>query len=281
MIFGSRRRSPLQSLVVYFSLLGFSLFAIFPVYWIFLTSLKKGRDVFNTAEILFPVKLTIFNYLQVFKQNEIIKWIEVSTLLAAISTLLALAVGILAAYSLTHFRFRGRRILALAIFFSYVIPKGLLFIPLFLVLNQFGLVDTFLGLVLAHETFSVPFCTWLLYGYFKTLPRELVDSGRIDGCAPLGILSRILLPLAAPGVATAAIFSFTTSWNEFLYAATLITNDRMMTLPLGISGFLTADTYQWGPMMAASMIAILPMLVLFIFAQRYIVQGLTIGAVKG
>lgn len=281
MIFGGRHRNPIQSLVVYGGLLSFSLFAIFPVYWIFLTSLKKGRDVFNTAEILFPVKLTLFNYLQVFKQNEIFKWIEISTILAAISTLLALAVGILAAYSLTHFRYRGRRVLALAIFFSYVIPKGLLFIPLFLVLNQFGLVDTFLGLVLAHETFSVPFCTWLLYGYFKTLPRELVDSGRIDGCAPLGILIRILLPLAAPGVATAAIFSFTTSWNEFLYAATLITNDGMMTLPLGISGFLTADTYQWGPMMAASMIAILPMLVLFVFAQRYIVQGLTIGAVKG
>jgi multiple sugar transport system permease protein len=266
---------------VYGSLLAFSLFAIFPVYWIFLTSLKKGRDVFNTAEILFPVKLTIFNYVQVFKQNEIIRWIEVSTLLATISTLFALGVGILAAYSLTHFRYRGRRVLALAIFFSYVIPKGLLFIPLFLVLNQFGLVDTFMGLVLAHETFSVPFCTWLLYGYFKTLPRELVDSGRIDGCSPMGILSRILLPLAAPGVATAAIFSFTTSWNEFLYAATLITNDRMMTLPLGISGFLTSDTYQWGPMMAASIIAILPMLVLFVLAQRYIVQGLTIGAVKG
>ncbi len=281
MIITRRRPSPLQALVVYGSLIALSLFAAFPVYWIFLTSLKKGRDVFNTAEILFPTKLTLFNYIEVFKQHEIIKWIEVSTLLAATSTIMALAVGILAAYSLTHFRYRGRRVLALSIFFSYVIPKGLLFIPLFLVLNQLGLVDTFLGLVLAHETFSVPFCTWLLYGYFKTLPKELVDAGRIDGCAPLGILSRILLPLAAPGVATAAIFSFTTSWNEFLYAATLITNDRLMTLPLGVAGFLTADTYQWGPMMAAAIIAILPMLLLFILAQRYIVQGLTIGAVKG
>jgi multiple sugar transport system permease protein len=149
------------------------------------------------------------------------------------------------------------------------------------VLNQMGLVDTFMGLVLAHETFTVPFCTWLLYGYFKTLPQELVDSGRIDGCAPLGILTRILLPLAAPSVATAAIFSFTTSWNEFLYAATLITSNGLKTLPLGVAGFLTAGTYQWGPMMAAATLATIPMLLLFILLQRYVVQGLTIGAVKG
>ncbi len=237
--------------------------------------------MYKTAEILLPARLNLSNYVTVFKQYEIARWIEISTLLALVSTFFALIVGILAGYSLTHFRYRGRHVLAVAIILSYVIPKGLLFIPLFLVLNQLGLVDTFMGLVLAHETFSVPFCTWLLYGYFKTLPAELVDSGRIDGCSPLGVLTRILLPLAAPSVATAAIFSFTTSWNEFLYAATLITSKGLKTLPLGIAGFLRADTYNWGPMMAAATIAIIPMLVLFILLQRYVVQGLTIGAVKG
>ena len=275
------RRSPAQSLLIYVILLAFCLFAAFPVYWIVLTSLKSARDVYKTAEILLPARLNLYNYVTVFKQYQIARWIEVSTMLALVSTFFALIVGILAGYSLTHFRYRGRHVLAVAIILSYVIPKGLLFIPLFLVLNQLGLVDTFLGLVLAHETFSVPFCTWLLYGYFKTLPAELVDSGRIDGCSPLGVLTRILLPLAAPSVATAAIFSFTTSWNEFLYAATLITSKNLKTLPLGIAGFLRADTYNWGPMMAAATIAIIPMLVLFILLQRYVVQGLTIGAVKG
>jgi multiple sugar transport system permease protein len=275
------RRTPLQSVLVYGVLLAFCLFAAFPVYWIVLTSLKSARDVYQTQEILIPVRLNFSNYVTVFRQYEILHWIEISTLLALVSTFFALIVGIFAGYSLTHFRYRGRHVLAVAVILSYVIPKGLLFIPLFLVLNQLGLVDTFLGLVLAHETFSVPFCTWLLYGYFKTLPTELVDSGRIDGCSPMGILSRILLPLAAPSVATAAIFSFTTSWNEFLYAATIIVSDKMKTLPLGIAGFLRADSYIWGPMMAAATIAIVPMMLLFILMQRYVVKGLTIGAVKG
>ncbi len=275
------RRSPAQTAGVYVILVAFCIFAAFPVYWVVLTSLKSARDVFKTAEILIPVRLNLSNYATVFKQYQIARWIEVSTILALVSTFFALIVGILAGYSLTHFRYRGRHVLAVAIILSYIIPKGLLFIPLFLVLNQLGLVDTFLGLVFAHETFSVPFCTWLLYGYFKTLPKELVDSGRIDGCSPLGVLTKILLPLAAPSVATAAIFAFTTSWNEFLYAATLITSSRLKTLPLGIAGFLRADSYNWGPMMAAAVIAIIPMLVLFVLLQRYVVQGLTIGAVKG
>ena len=274
-------RNPAQKLLIYLVLLLFCLFAAFPVYWIVLTSLKSARDVYNTAEILLPVRLNLSNYVGVFKQYQIARWIEVSTLLALVSTFFALIVGILAGYSLTHFRYRGRHVLAIAVILSYVIPKGLLFIPLFLVLNQLGLVDTFGGLVLAHETFSVPFCTWLLYGYFKTLPAELVDSGRIDGCSPVGVLTRILLPLAAPSVATAAIFSFTTSWNEFLYAATLLTGKGLKTLPLGIAGFLRADTYNWGPMMAAATLAIIPMVLLFVLLQRYVVQGLTIGAVKG
>jgi multiple sugar transport system permease protein len=275
------KRSPAGTVLVYIVIGAFCVFAAFPVYWIVLTSLKSATDVYKTQEILIPAHLNLYNYVTVFREYEILHWIEVSTLLALVSTLFALAVGILAGYSLTHFRYRGRHVLAVAVILSYVIPKGLLFIPLFLVLNQLGLVDTFLGVVLAHETFTVPFCTWLLYGYFKTLPTELVDSGRIDGCSPLGVLTRILAPLAAPSIATAAIFSFTNSWNEFLYAATLITSTKMKTLPLGIAGFLRSDSYNWGPMMAASTIAIIPMMILFVALQRYVVQGLTIGAVKG
>ncbi len=281
MISGNRRLTFLQAAVVYGTLAVFLIVATFPVYWIVLTSLKKGRDVFNTDELLIPSHLTFYNYAGLFQENEISRWVWVSTALALASTALALLVGILAAYSLTHFRYKGRHMLALAVFFSYVIPKGLLFIPLFLVLNQLRLVDTFLGLVLAHETFSVPFCTWLLYGYFKTLPKELVDAARIDGCSALGVMTRIILPLAAPGIATAAIFSFTTSWNEFLYAATLITSTELKTLPLGIAGFLRSDSFSWGPLMASATIATIPMLILFVLLQRYVVQGLTLGAVKG
>lgn len=281
MIFGNRQLNRTQKIVIYAILALFLAAATFPPYWIILTSLKKGRDVFNTAEVLIPRHLTVFNYLELFRQNEITGWIVTSTALALVSTVTALAVGVLAAYSLTYFRYRGVRALGLAVFFSYVIPKGLLFIPLFLLLNKIGLVGTFTGLVLAHETFSIPFCTWLLYGYFRTLPKELADAARIDGCGPLGVLGRVILPLAAPGVVTAAIFSFTTSWNEFLYAASLTTSNALKTLPLGIAGFLVADSFMWGPLMAAATIATVPMVIVFVFLQRFIVQGMTSGAVKG
>jgi len=281
MISSNRRPSLIYRVSLYSILAIFLLIASFPPYWIFLTSLKKGRDVFRTAEVLLPRNLTLVNYIDLLREGQIIHWITVSTALAVVSTLTALIVAILAAYSLTHFRYRGRKVLGLSVFFAYVIPKGILFIPLFLLLNQLRLVDTFLGLVLAHETFSIPFCTWLLYGYFKTQPRELVDAGRIDGCRAMGILRWIILPLAAPAIATAAIFSFTTSWNEFLYAASLVASDGLKTLPLGISGFILADSFIWGSMMAAATIATVPMIILFIVLQRYVVQGLTLGAVKG
>lgn len=281
MISSNRRPSPKHRLAVYSILAVFLLIASFPPYWILLTSLKKGRDVFRTTEVLLPRKLTLVNYAALLQEGAVVHWIAVSTALAIVSTLAALVVAVLAAYSLTHFRYRGRKVLGIAVFFAYVIPKGILFIPLFLLLNQLKLVDTFLGLVLAHETFSIPFCTWLLYGYFRTQPRELVDAGRMDGCRPMGILRWIVLPLAAPAIATAAIFSFTTSWNEFLYAASLIASEGLKTLPLGISGFILADSFVWGPMMAAAIIATVPMVILFIALQRYVVQGLTLGAVKG
>jgi len=150
-----------------------------------------------------------------------------------------------------------------------------------MILNRIKLVDSLIGLVLAHETFSIPFCTWLLLGYFRTLPKETIDAARIDGCNPLGVLTKIFIPLSAPGIVTAAIFSFTTSWNEFLYSATLITSNKLITLPLGMAGFLDADSYSWGPMFATAVIATIPMILLFTLLQRFVVQGLTLGAVKG
>ena len=157
----------------------------------------------------------------------------------------------------------------------------MLFIPLFILLNTLKMVNTFVGLVLAYQTFCVPFCAWLLLGYFRTLPAALKDAALIDGCTPMAVLIRIVLPLAAPGVATAAIFSFTNCWNEFLYAASLTVSSRMKTLSLGIAGFLVSDVFIWGQMMAAAIVSTVPMLLLFIFLQRFVVQGLTMGAVKG
>jgi multiple sugar transport system permease protein len=281
MISGNRRLSVGVRVVLYAMLFLLLLIATFPFYWMLLTSLKSGRAVFDTTQVLIPRNLTLASYRALFQQTDIIRWIIVTTVLAIVSTATALVIGILAAYSITDFRYRGQKAISFAVFVSYVIPQAMLFIPLFLLLNRLGLVNSFLGLMLAYQTFCVPFCTWLLLGYFRTLPSELKDAARIDGCSPFGVLVRIILPLAAPGIATAAIFSFTQAWNEFLYAATLTQSAHLKTISLGIAGFLISDIFIWGQMMAAAIVTTLPMLVLFIFLQRYIVQGLTMGGVKG
>jgi ABC-type glycerol-3-phosphate transport system permease component len=281
MISGSRRLTLSQRLVLYGILAVLVLAATFPFYWMLLTSLKTGRAVFDTTQVLLARNLTLRNYVDLFRTTAILRWVWITAALAAASTVIALVIGILSAYSITDFRYRGRKFISFAVFLSYVIPQAMLFIPLFLLLNRMKLVNTFLGLVLAYQTFCVPFCTWLLLGYFRTLPKELKDAALIDGCTPLGVLWRIILPLAAPGVATAAIFSFTQCWNEFLYAASLAQSGQIKTLSLGIAGFLVSDIFIWGQMMAAAFISTVPMLLLFIFLQRFVVQGLTMGAVKG
>ena len=280
MISGSRRLTLSQRLVLYGILAVLVLAATFPFYWMLLTSLKTGRAVFDTTQVLLARNLTLRNYVDLFRTTAILRWVWITAALAAASTVIALVIGILSAYSITDFRYRGRKFISFAVFLSYVIPQAMLFIPLFLLLNRMKLVNTFLGLVLAYQTFCVPFCTWLLLGYFRTLPKELKDAALIDGCTPLGVLWRIILPLAAPGVATAAIFSFTQCWNEFLYAASLAQSGQIKTLSLGIAGFLVSDIFIWGQMMAAAFISTVPMLLLFIFLQRFVVQGLTMGAVK-
>jgi len=281
MISGSRRPTVGQRMVLYGILAALVLLATFPFYWMLLTSLKTGRAVFDTTQVLLARNLTLQNYMDLFRTTGILRWVWITAALAAASTVIALIISILAAYSITDFRYRGRKFVSFAVFLSYVIPQAMLFIPLFLLLNRVHLVNTFLGLVLAYQTFCVPFCTWLLLGYFRTLPKELKDAALIDGCTPLGVLWRIILPLAAPGIATAAIFSFTQCWNEFLYVAALAQSGHLKTLSLGISGFLVSDIFIWGQMMAAAIIATIPMLLLFIFLQRFVVQGLTMGSVKG
>jgi len=281
MISGNRRLTLGQRFVLYGLLAVLVLAVTFPFYWMLLTSLKTGRAVYDTTQVLLAKNLTWKNYLDLFRTTDILRWVWITAVLAAASTVIALVIGILAAYSITDFRYRGRKFISFAVFLSYVIPQAMLFIPLFMLLNRLKLVNTFLGLVLAYQTFCVPFCTWLLLGYFRSLPRELKDAALIDGCTPLGVLRRVILPLAAPGIATAAIFSFTQCWNEFLYAASLAQSGQMKTLSLGIAGFLVSDIFIWGQMMAAAIISTVPMLLLFIFLQRYVVQGLTMGAVKG
>ncbi len=253
----------------------------FPFYYMVLTSLRAQKDVYNKEAMLMPVNLILDNYGIVLSSTNMTTWLTNSVVVGVVSSAIAVVIGTLSAYSLARLCFFGSATLARSVLFMYLVPSSLLFIPLFLIVNNIGLRNTLWALILTYLTFNVPFCTWMLLGYFRTIPIELEDAARIDGCSRMGVLGRIILPLSAPGLVTAFIFSFTNSWNEFLYAAVMTSRSELRTIPVGLYSFQIADILLWGQLMAAAILATVPVLVLYMLVQRFVVQGLTAGSVKG
>jgi multiple sugar transport system permease protein len=281
MIASGRRRSPQATAALYGVLAVYLLVVSFPFYYMGLTALRSQRDVYRREAMLTPANLTLANFEHVFTRTNLLAWAGNSLVVALGSTVVSVVIAVLAAYALARMRFAGSRALARSVLFLYLVPTSLLFIPLFLLFSGAGLLNSRLALIIAYQTFNVPFATWLLLGYFRTLPLELEDAARIDGCSRLGVLWRIVLPLGAPGIITSFIFGFTNAWNEFLLAAVLAQRSDLRTIPVGLYTFQIGDVLLWGPLMAASLVATLPVIVLFMFVQRYMVQGLTVGSVKG
>lgn len=265
---------------LYFMLALYVIVVSFPFYFMILTSLRSQKDVYNKATMLSPTNLILDNYATVINTSNLQIWLTNSVIVGVASSAVALVIGVLAAYSLARLRFWGSNTLAKSVLFMYLIPSSLLFIPLYIIISNLKLLNTLWALILAYQTFNVPFTTWMLLGYFRTIPAELEEAALIDGCTRLGVLARIVLPLSAPGIVTAFIFSFTNSWNEFLYAVVLAQRSELRTLPVGIYSFQIADILLWGQIMATAIIATVPVLALYMLVQRFVVQGLTAGSVK-
>jgi multiple sugar transport system permease protein len=281
MIASGRRRSLGASARLYIVLGIYLLVVTFPFYYMVLTSLRTQKDVYDRERMLTPANLTFENYAIVLNNTGMRTWLTNSTIVAFTSTTIAVVISVLAAYSLARLKFFGSRNLAKSVLFMYLVPSSLLFIPLFLIMSNLRLLNTLWALIISYQTFNVPFCTWMLLGYFRALPEELEDAARIDGCSRLGVLGRVVLPLAAPGIVTAFIFGFTNSWNEFLFAVVMAQRTELRTIPAGLYSFQVGDVLLWGQLMAAALIATLPVVLLFMLVQRFVVQGLTVGAVKG
>jgi multiple sugar transport system permease protein len=252
-----------------------------PMYWIVVTSFKTGRQILLSQNVYVPRPFTIDNYVYLFQESRFALWIRNSAITATASTLLSLAIGTLGAYALTRLRFPGRRTFGGLVLITYLVPPGLMFIPLYQTFIRMGYTDSLGTLILAYPTFLVPFVTWLLMGFFRSIPRELEEAALVDGATRVQALLRVVLPLAAPGLLAAGLFCFTLSWNEFLYALIFITDDSLKTLPVGLSEFVVSDFAFWGQLMAAATLASLPVIVVYIYLHKYMVQGLTAGAVKG
>ena len=262
--------------------LGLGLFwTLFPFYWMITTALKPNDDMYRPEPLLVPVRITLSHFHKVFFDSHFPEYFRNSAIVAICTTILSLAVGIFAAYAIVRLDFRGKNLLARGLIFSYLVPPVLLFIPLFELIFKLDLLNTRQGLILAYLTFTVPFTTWLLMGYFRTVPIALEEAALVDGCTRLTALFRVTLPLSTPAIVVTALFSFTLSWNEFLYALTFTSNPVSQTVTVGLTTTVAEDVFFWGVMMGASFLVAIPPVVLYLLGQRWVVRGLTAGAVKG
>lgn len=262
-------------------LLALALVVVFPFYWMLVTSLKSEDQMRSLTSMFWPSPAVLDNYRQLLGKTDFATWYGNSIVVAVSSTFVATAIGTLGAYALARLRFAGRAVMASATLITYLVPPSILFIPLYAQIRNLGLADSLTGLIAAYPSFTVPFVTWLLMGYFESIPLELEEAAMIDGATRFGAFRRVILPLAAPGVLAAALFAFTQAWNEFLYALVFITDVKLRTLPVGLSTFITGDVYGWGFLMAGAVLTTLPVVAAYTYLQRYMVEGLTAGSVKG
>jgi multiple sugar transport system permease protein len=270
-----------QTVFAYAVLVTLAVLVLFPFYWMTITSFKSENQMRSLVSMFWPRPLVTENYDQLLTKTDFVSWYGNSATVAISSTLLATAVGTIGAYALARLRFLGRGFLASATLITYLVPPSILFIPLYAQMRSLGLANSLAGLIAAYPSFTVPFVTWLLMGYFESIPEELEEAAMIDGATRFGAFSRVVLPLAAPGVLAAALYAFTQAWNEFLYALVFITDGRLRTLPVGLASFITGDVYGWGYLMAGAVLTTLPVIAAYIYLQKYMVEGLTAGSVKG
>ncbi len=270
-------------LILYLPLALVLLFLLAPFYWMVITSLKPNSELYNGAIsplIVQTPSLEHFEYL--WAKTEFIVWTWNTIFVAIVATAISLLFGVPAGYALARLRFRGADVIGLGIFSTYLVPTTLLFIPMVQVIKALDLLDSIVALIVVYPTFLLPFCTWLMSGYFKTIPVELEECARIDGASRLVAMVRIAFPLATPGIVSAGIFCFTLSWNEFIYALTLVTASTERTIPVGVLVQLTrADFYFWGPLMAGALCGSVPVALIYSFFVDQYAAGLTAGAVKG
>jgi len=257
------------------------LWTAIPFYWMIATSLKHDKEIYGYEATLIPERPTLANYATVFRETPYLLFLRNSLVIAVGSTLLSMVIACLGAYAISRLNFPGRALLARGLVFTYLVPTSLLFIPMFAMMSALRLTDSLHGLIIAYLGFDVPFCTWLLMGYFKSVPFDLEEAARVDGCNRMGALVRIVLPMSLPALVVVTFFSFTHAWNEFLYAHVFTSTTNARTVTTGLVNFMSQDVFFWGPLMASTVMSALPPVLMFLVFQRWVVKGLTLGGVKG
>jgi len=256
-------------------------FILFPFYWIFVTSFKGDLQIGQRANIFWPSPWTTDQFYALLYKEPFMVWFGNSTIVAIATTALAVVVAALGAYALARLKFFGAQTMQTLLLITYLLPAALMFIPLYQILAQLGIINTRMALILTYPTGMIPFATWLLMGYYRAIPEELEHAAMVDGATRLGAFIRVTLPLTTPALLAVTLFSFTAAWKEYLYAFVFISSEKLFTLPVGLSNTIFGDIYPWGMLMAASLLISVPVVIFYMWGQRFMVAGLTAGSVKG
>ncbi|MBI5877415.1 MAG: carbohydrate ABC transporter permease [Chloroflexi bacterium] len=276
-------RKAFRATPFYFLLASVGFILLFPFYWGFISSLKFEKDIYDfSGNFLLAERPNLLNYGTLFGTPHVFTWFWNTFSVSVATTAIAVTISVMAGFAIARLRFRGAAIAGTLVFITYLAPRTFLFVPLAQILNGWGLLGTLPSLWLTYPTFLIPFCTWLLSGYFANVPHEPEECAMVDGASRVSAIVRITLPMAMPGIITAAIFSFTASWNELLYAIAFVSGGDNKMLTNGIVGvFIGGDYFSWGPLMAAATVSSLPIAILYFFFTDRFVSGITAGATKG
>lgn len=275
-----KRTRIVKSVVVYATLAFMLVCAQFPIYWMVNTSFKTQKEIYSPVPTFFPREFVWSSYHELIYERNFLIHVKNSFVVSLVVSVLSILVSALAAYAISRMPFRWSRWVTNGILYAYLLPRSVMFIPLYVLVSQLGLNNSLAGLMLIYPTFTIPYATWMLISYFRTIPAEVEEAALIDGCNRWNAMFRIVFPLSSPGIAATGLFAFTMCWCEYLYALVIISGNTSKTLTLSLADMVVADVYAWGPLMGGSVIASIPIILLYMFASKYMVSGLTLGGVK-
>ncbi|MCI8939842.1 MAG: carbohydrate ABC transporter permease [Dorea sp.] len=259
-------------------------FALFPFIWMLSTSFKTNSEIYTAAPTFVPKEPTAAGYVNMFTTEtstfNFKQWAANSVFVAFLTTVFSMVIAVLGGYGISRYRFRGRGALSYIVLTTQVLPGSLLMIPLYIIMGNFNLLDTKTGLMLAYVTFTVPFCTWMMKGFFDSIPISLEEAAKVDGAGTFRCFATVVLPLTVPGLVSTGLFAFINGWNEYLFASSFMQSYGNWTLPVGIASFKGQYATDWGTLMAGSVLITIPVVILFLGLQKHLVGGMTAGAVK-